>query len=244
MKIKKFFVFFLTLIMVLHAPKNIYAQVQNDWLIPVSQSFDESKTTRVPNGITVNVTARQNGTGVDVYVGNIGIDGLDNVTVTATATGHAASKTQTGYVPMIIGKNFGFDFPFTKCNTTYNVTVRVVDGSGTSNLTGKATLEYTDTILSNAGWHRGTFPTRAASLEYHFNTHGSEVSSTNLVDYLNKATTYRSEIINNISKGTASSVYTITKGTGSIASKKYKHKTDLRFAILTDSGNYILSFGK
>ncbi len=67
---------------------------------------------RVPNGIPIEVIAKNDRTSVKVHVGNIGIDGLDNVTVTATATGYIKSQTQSGYVPPIIGKGFDFDFPY------------------------------------------------------------------------------------------------------------------------------------
>lgn len=59
-----------------------------------------------------------------------------------------------------------------------------------------------------------------------------------MVGYINKAINYRSEI----SKSTDN--ITITTGTDSIPSKKYKHRIDGRFIILTNSGREILSFGR
>ena len=58
-----------------------------------------------------------------------------------------------------------------------------------------------------------------------------------------KAANYRSEIINDI-KNKKTSKYTITVPKMSIASKKYKNKKDRRFAIHSNSGQEILSFGK
>ncbi len=227
-------------------PANVFAQelIEDVPIVPEVQNYsDENGNLRVPNFIPISVTARTDGTGVDIHVGNVGVDGLDSVTVTVSATGHSTSKSQTAYVPPVIGKTFRFNMPMVKCNTTYNATIRIVDGSGTVIKTGTATLNYTDSILQSAGWHRGTFSTRAASLEYHFGKHKAEVGATNLVSYLNMATTYRAEIINDISEGTTGK-YTITIGTGAIPSKKYKNNTDRRFAILTNSGYEILSFGK
>ena len=228
-------------------PITISAQEQkretNLLFVPQTEIQNNAKSVRSANGIPITVTAKQDGTGVDVYVGNIGADGLDSVTVTVSATGYSVPKSQKSYVPALIGKTFSFNFPMIKCNTTYNATINIIDGSGTVTKTGKATLIYSDSTLQNAGWHKGTFSSRAASLEYHFNKHGSEVNAKNIVLYLNKASNYRSEIISDIAQNNTSK-YTITTGAGSIASKKYKNKTDSRFAILTNIGNEILSFGK
>lgn len=246
-KCKKIISLFMAAFMILTVlPANVFAQELNADIpiIPEVQNYsDENANLRVPNFIPISVTARTDGTGVDVHVGNVGVDGLDSVTVTVSATGHSGSKSQTSYVPPIIGKTFSFNMPMIKCNTTYNATIRIVDGSGTVTKTGKATLNYSDSTLQSAGWHKGTFSTRAASLEYHFGKHKGEIGATNLVFYLNMAANYRAEIVNDIASGTTGK-YTITTGTGSIPSKKYKHKTDKRFAILTNSGYEILSFGK
>lgn len=61
------------------------------FLPSVSESTNSNNNgpQRVPNAIPITVTARTDGTGVDVNVGNIGIDGLDSVTVTVTATGYS-----------------------------------------------------------------------------------------------------------------------------------------------------------
>lgn len=219
------------------------AEAAQSYLPEVTTYTDENKLAKLPNAIPMTVTPRTNGTGVDVYVGNIGVDGLDSVTVTVKATGYSSSKSQTAYVIPVLGKTFSFNFPLIKCNTTYNVTIKVTDGSKSITKTGTGKLTYSETQLQNLGWNKGTFSTIAGSVDYHFNKHGAEVSATNIVTYLTKAGTYRSEIINNINKNNTG-IYTITTGTGSIPSKKYKHKTDRRFAILTNSGKQILSFGK
>ena len=197
---------------------------------------------RVPNGIPINVTAKLDGTGVSVHVGNIGVDGLDNVTVTATATGYTASQTQSGYVPAVIGKTFDFYFPYIKCNTVYNVTITVVDGSGTVNRTGTATLTYSEANLENAHWHPGNMGSRAASVEYHFNTHHTEVGATNLIEYLNYANIYRDDVLYDLSRGDTSD-YTITNSTHPTPGKKYKSKSTYQFIILANSDSFILSYG-
>ncbi|MDZ7355950.1 MAG: hypothetical protein ONB55_22750, partial [candidate division KSB1 bacterium] len=210
----------------------------------ITYNNQENSLARIPNGIPITVTPRQDGTGVDVKVNNIGADGLDSVTVTVKATGYSNSKSVTYYVPALLGKNFAFDFPMIKCNTVYDVTIKITDGGQTKTLYGQGTLTYSETTLANANWNRGTFSSRAASIEYHLSKHGAEVSANNIVIYLNKANSYRSEVISNINNGTASRVYTITTGTGTIPSKKYKNISDGRFIILANSGYSIFSFGR
>ena len=191
---------------------------------------------RSPNGIPIKITPNSNGTGVKVYVGNIGIDSLDMVTVTVKATGHSLPQTQKSSVLPILGKTFSFDMPMIKASTTYEVTVRIVDGSGTRLEIGEGVLEYSESFLSGK-WHRGTFSTRGRSLEHHLDNHGDEVDSDNLVDYLNKAMKYRSEVLKS-TEDIRTSV-----GTGPIASTKYKHRIDGRFILLVDATEEILSFG-
>lgn len=248
---KKIFASFLSLVMLFSISTTAFAaedQEMNRYLpIAENASFeinlnDDDPQTRAPNGIPITATAKLDGTGVSVHVGNIGVDGLDNVTVTATATGYAGSKTQSGYVPAIVGKTFDFYFPYIKCNTVYNITVTVVDGSGTVTRTATAKLTYTEDNLKNAHWHPGSFSTRAASLEYHFKTHGSEVLATNLIEYLNFANIYRDDVLYDINRGDTSD-YTITNKTDPTPSKKYKSKSTGQFIYLANSDTFIVTYG-
>ena len=198
---------------------------------------------RVPNAIPITMIARKDGTGVDVKVGNVGVDALDKVTVTVTATGHAKSKTKTASVPSVVGKKFSFYMPMLKCKTTYSAVIRIVDGSGNSVKKAKAVLTYSEDYLKKIKWNKGTFGTRGSSLDYHFAKHAQEVGSVSVVDYINKATNYRSQIINDL-KNNKLYNYIISVPRMSIQSKKFKNKKDRRFAILSDSGQELLSFGK
>lgn len=262
MNIKKIFLSLIMtfLLLVNIIPINASAQEINDYIEYANSQENEylpeittdsiiyknqdNSLARIPNGIPISVTPRQNGIGVDVKVNNIGADGLDSVTVTVKTTGYSSSKSMTYYVPALLGKSFAFDFPMIKCDTVYDVTIKITDGGQTKTLYGQGTLTYSESTLANAKWHKGTYSSRAASIEDHLRRHGSEVSSNNIVDYLNKATSYRSEVISNINKGTASNIYNIATGTGSIPSKKYKHKTDGRYILLSNSGYEIFSFGR
>ncbi|MBS3873113.1 MAG: hypothetical protein KGZ92_00455 [Firmicutes bacterium] len=227
-------------------------------LLPIVTSSFVQEVTEIPKGtevisphlynaIPVTITARTGGTGLDVRVHNIGVDTLDSVTVRVTATGYSTPFTQTASVPPIIGRNFGFNIPFIRTTTNYAVVVTIRDGSQVRVIEGAASLVFTEASLSMGGWHRGTFPTRAASLQYHFDKHGSTVGSNNLVAYLNAASDMRTDIINRLNNGTLSAMYTYTNSLGATAARTYRHRANNRFIILTNAPNgsqEILSFGQ
>lgn len=207
-------------------------------LLPDVTNYSDSKQSRIPNAIPMTVKANQDGTGCTVHVGNIGVDGLDLVAVTVKATGYSSSKTQKSYVFPITGKTFSFDFPMIKSSTTYSVTVKITDGGNSITKTGSAKLEYSESRLSGV-WNKGSsYSSRGHSLENHFARHGDEVNSSNIVNYINKAVNYRSEVLNSLKNIRTS------PGTGSIPSTKYKHLIDGRFILLTNSNKEILSFGR
>lgn len=96
--------------------------------------------------------------------------------------------------------------------------------------------------MANANWNRGSFSTRAESLEHHLSIHGWEVGATNLVQYLNYANMYRDTVLYDIGKGNTSD-YTITSSSKPTPAKKYKSKSSGQFIILANSDNSILSYG-
>lgn len=192
---------------------------------------------KTPNKIYTSVIARPDGTGCDVKVKNVGIDGLDKVVVTVSASGHAKPETLEAYIPLMWTKTFSFDFDMIKSKTVYSATITTYDGGEIDVQKGTATLEYTETRLSGL-WNRGTYSSRAASLEDHFKRHHAEVGCNNIVDYLNAATNYRSEVMSDLTNIRTS------VGTGAIPSTKYKNLIDGRYVLLTDSGKEILSFGR
>lgn len=238
--LKKLLNLFLSLALIFISSSPIFAN-DSDYIKDISPEITNYSSSddkaRIPNAIPIKITANSNGTGCKVYVGNVGIDSLDLVTVTVKATGHKA-KTQTAKVIPVAGKTFSFNLPMIKANTVYDVTVKIKDGNKTKTKIGQAKLQYTESKLSGV-WHKGTYSTRAESLNYHFNKHKGEVSGTsNMVGYVNKAISYRSELAKSTSN------VRISTGKGKIPSKKYKHLKDGRFIILTNSGREILSFGR
>lgn len=96
-------------------------------------------------------------------------------------------------------------------------------------------------------WNKGTFETVEDSINYHFAKHGGEVDASNIVDYAEKASSYRNQIKKDREEQDAlgfEKIYTVKKSGGNIAAHKYKHKADKRFAILVDEDFLILSFGR
>jgi len=207
----------------------------NDIFLPTVTTY-ENYTIQSPNGIPITVTPSYDE--LVVWVGNIGVDTLDNVTVTGTATDYGTLPPKSGKVPPIIGKEFDWDVPMTKSHMNYDVTITVVDGSGTRILTGHAELKYTENQLATIGWGKGSFSSRTASLDYHFDKHHDEVNTSNLYEYLIAADECRQDVANNPSD------YIKTVSSGATPAHKYKNRYDGRFIILADSNNEILSFGR
>jgi hypothetical protein len=231
---------FLAVVMVLTFSTSVFAKevtTTNPTIFNPIVTFEQDNTTaRVPNGIPIKVTPTYSD--LTVWVGNIGVDPLDNVTVSGTATDYGTLSTKTGKVYPIVGKDFVWNVPMTKSHMQYNVSISIVDGSGTRSVTGTARLDYSEEQLSSLRWHQGSFVTRGASLDYHFKTHKNEVGTSNLYEYLIAADQCRQDVANNPSN------YTATVSVGATLAHKYKNNNDGRFIILSDYGNEILSFGR
>lgn len=101
-------------------------------------TYEQNGSLRAPNGIPITVSPSYSSLGV--FVGNIGVDALDNVTVSGTATDYGALAPKSGKVPAVVGKTFVWNVPMTKTTMVYDVKIKVIDGSGTRNLTGNARL--------------------------------------------------------------------------------------------------------
>lgn len=238
-RVKNILSFMLGFIMVLSVSINAFAaeeQPEDSRFLPQVTYVEDNQIARVPNGIPITVNPYYNK--LVVHVGNIGVDSLDSVTVSGSATDYGTLTPKTHSVPPVIGKDFTWNIPQTKCHMEYDVNIRIVDGSGTRNETGHAELDYTDQKLASIGWGAGSFSSRTASLDYHFDKHHSEVGTSNMYDYLIAADNCRQDAISNPSN------YNITVSYGATVAHKYKNKTDGRFIILADSNQDILSFGK
>jgi hypothetical protein len=77
-------------------------------------------------------------------------------------------------------------------------------------------------------WSKGTFPSRAESIRYHFARHGREVSSTDVWQYLRKAEAFGRKL-----RGAKVNVL------GDNATRYTKN----RYYVIKDQAGKILSFG-
>lgn len=153
-----------------------------------------------------------------------------------------------GSVEAVAGseEDFALAFPQMKCSEELEISYDIYT---------EGELFVSDKQLRKRGlpkelldsWNKGTFETVEDSINYHFAKHGSEVEASNIVDYAEKASSYRNQIRKDKDEQSATDfekIYTVKKSGGKIAAHKYKHKEDKRFAILVDEDFLILSFGR
>lgn len=134
-------------------------------------------------------------------------------------------------------KNLSFDLPMTKAKMVYEIIVELETEKTHFIETRVAELYFSEADL--AEWSKGTFETRADSIDYHFKKHGEEVNALHIPNYLQKAHTYKTEIENSTEN------IHITTSKGPSRAKKYKHQIDARYIILTEENPaQILSFGR
>lgn len=104
---KKIISSLLTIIMLLFISTSVFAEdiasTSNDPYAP-TVTYVQNGALRAPNGITITVSPSYSSLGV--YVGNIGVDALDNVTVSGTATNYGALAPKSGSVPAVVGRTF------------------------------------------------------------------------------------------------------------------------------------------
>ncbi|UHA71771.1 hypothetical protein [Paenibacillus sp. 481] len=239
LKLNSYLCSLLVMIMLFASGTNVFASgipIHGSDQYTPKVTLEEDTIEPLPNAIPITLTPSHER--LVVHVGNIGVDPLDSVTVTGSATDYGTLAPQTAKVPPVIGTSFVWNVPMTKAVMNYYVTITVVDGSQTRVLYGSAKLEFSESHLAALGWNAGTFSSRGASLNYHFSKHRAEVNAANMHDYIFAAGTCRQDVINNPSN------YRKTANSGSIPAHKYKNNNDGRFIILTDSNNEILSFGR
>lgn len=233
------FVLVLSIITTIFAPSASAEEFESaDEGINVINEVESSIKDRLFNFVTFPTSANESD--VIVKINNIGDSTLDSVKITAQCleTGLGTSKTISNAK---IGSTT-VKLPVNMLKSSERVKVKIVatEKGKTQTTETTVTRKISDTQLTV--WHKGTFSTARASLDHHFAKHGGEVSATNIVSYFNQAVAYQKEVLANIKKGNTS-IYRITTGTGSIPSKKYKHKTDGRYILLSDSDSKIFSFG-
>lgn len=197
----------------------------------------------IPNWLNIDWDATA--TQVLIYVQNVGVDSVDVFSGTVTIEdGVPVPFTALNLAPLS-KQTITVTVNMQQCYEDIVVKYYAVDG-GTEFGEGSSTGHREIPSSLSSLWVKGSFVSVYNSINYHYSTHGAEVGSTNIVDYATKAATYRSAVVSDISNLTTTELnnkYTITSSSGATVAHKYKHKTNLQFAILSAAGYYIVSYG-
>lgn len=213
----------------------------SEWIIG---GADEKPEARIPNLLVVDWDATA--TQIIIYVQNVGVDTVDTFAGTVTVESGTPISFITYSIAPLTTRTITVTANMQQCYEDIVVDYYAIDGGtefGSNSSPGHREIPATLSSL----WVQGSFSTLYGSINYHYATHGAEVGSTNIVDYATKASTYRAAVVSDISNLTTTELnnkYTISLSSGATAAHKYKHKTNLQFAILSDSGYYIVSYGK
>lgn len=226
------------------ASEQDYNNIQTDPTVGIIGGADENPEPRIPNWLNIDWDATA--TQILIYVRNVGIDTVDTFSGTVKVeNGSSASFTAYNLAPFTT-RTITVNLNMQKCYENIVVSYYAIDGGSEF---GEGTSPGHREIPSSLSslWLKGSFSTVYESINYHYSKHRTEVASTNIVDYATKASTYRSAVvydISNLSTTELNNKYNISLSSGTTTAHKYKHKTNLQFAILSASGYYIVSYGK
>lgn len=177
---------------------------------------------------------------------NAGIDTVDIFSGTVTVeNGTPIPFTALNIAPME-NRTITVSVNMKKCYEDIIVKYYGVDG-GTEFAEGASPGHREIPSNLSSLWTKGNSATVYKAIEQHFTKHGSEVSTSNIVDCATKTANYRAAVVSDISNLTTNALnnkYKITVSNGATIAHKYKHKSNLQFIILSDSGRYIVSYGK
>ncbi len=203
------------------------------------------KSIGIPNILTVDWKASS--TQIFIYVENIGIDSVDSFTGTVKVT-NGSSKSFAAY-KLKAGKTrtITVNLNMVKCYEDINVSYIGKDGKNEIASNTSHGHREIPSYLKNV-WNRGTFSSVDDSINYHFRTHHNDtsVNAADIQTFAQKAYSYKNKVVRDkimLTQAQLLRIYYISKGTGRIPSHKYKNKTNYQFVLLSDSGNYILSYG-
>ncbi len=210
----------------------------------IGQSDDIYKSSRIPNLLNINWVA--SATQVIISVHNTGIDTVDTFKGTVSVKSGTSKNFTALKLKPFETRQIKVNINMKKCYESITVSYYAIDGGKDF---GKGSSPGHREIPSNLSnlWHKGTFKDIHSSINYHFNKHHSEVGANDIVTYATKAKNYRNTVVSDKGKLSNSQLkkkYTISKNSGKISANKYKSNSNYQFAILTTSGNNILSYGK
>lgn len=151
----------------------------------------------LPNQLVIDFDATA--TSVILKFKNIGLDSIGTITATVTIGNTKKSVSVLKAKPGTTQKTVNINMK--KCHEDISVyTVASDGGDSIGSSTTKGSRDIPSDLLNI--WHRGSFSSASASLNYHFGRHGSEVGTFNIVSYSQSAKNFK----NNLSGAKSSKV--------------------------------------
>ena len=149
----------------------------------------EARANLLPNRLLIDFDATE--TSIILKFKNIGVDSIDTITATVTIGSTKKSitvlKAKPGTTQKIVNINMK------KCHEDISVyTVAADGGDSIGSSTTKGSRDIPSDLLNM--WHRGSFSSASASLNYHFGKHGSGVGTSNIVSYAQSARNFKSNL--------------------------------------------------
>lgn len=149
----------------------------------------EARANLLPNRLLIDFDATE--TSIILKFKNIGVDSIDTITATVTIGSTKKSitvlKAKPGTTQKIVNINMK------KCHEDISVyTVAADGGDSIGSSTTKGSRDIPSDLLNM--WHRGSFSSVSASLNYHFGKHGSGVGTSNIVSYAQSAKNFKSNL--------------------------------------------------
>ncbi len=212
----------------------------SEWIIG---GADEKPESRIPNLLNIDWDATA--TQVIIYVQNVGVDTVDTFAGRVIVENGTPVYFSTYSIAPLTTRTITVTVNMQQCYEDIVVYYYGIDG-GTEFGAGSSPGHREIPSSLSSLWVQGNSPTLYDSINYHYGKHAAEVGSTNIVDYATKAANYRASVvadINSLSSTELDNKYKISDSTGATIAHKYKHRTNLQFAILSDVGYYIVSYG-
>lgn len=159
--------------------ERIINEVSNQEMISLQSNW-------LPNELKIDFVATA--TSITVIYKNRGIDAIDFVKSTVTIGNNKKNISIVKLKPGTTRKTVYINMKKCKENiSVYTIAREGKSSLGTSNTTGSR--EIPSNLLNQ--WHKGSFFTVEASLNYHFKEHGKQVKKSDIVSYVESAIQFR-----------------------------------------------------